>query len=466
MSITINLVFLLSVVLKGIGAVLEILLQISITKMIGLDGYGSYSAWINGADLVFWCLFSGMIKCNIYYLSREKATLSAFKKKFYLRYVIPVLIVACVIMFIADKPTYYILIGVILAETVVMDRSSVLLARGRYFRSLTGEYVLGRLILLAGVLILGLTGHLSLELAVMLYFIQFVGIFLFLRSKGSSNDLKDVSSKVSLNKLGQYQRADIMQSMIGQMPVILQYFFVGAYEAGVVSIVLLVKKLINFISGPTAKIFLPEFSKLYLAGEKDKLKSCFSMIMRVQMLFVGPLSVALIGYPQVILRILAEEMMAQTTIFAGCSMVFLFAATLGPCGGLMQMIDHEKMDNVCREAAILLMITIFVVMCGNPLFALYGLCVQTFIEAFSKFIFVCRWLGGMPVHINTYFSWWILPVICICISYLLNLNHSAEMMIIMAGGVFLVRILLELRADDSFLNELLKKTKEEAKHES
>ena len=37
-----NLIFLLSVILKGLGAVLEILLQILITDHLGVDGYGTY----------------------------------------------------------------------------------------------------------------------------------------------------------------------------------------------------------------------------------------------------------------------------------------------------------------------------------------------------------------------------------------------------------------------------------------
>ena len=65
---------------------------------------------------------------------------------------------------------------------------------------------------------------------------------------------KDISDEVSLKKWGSYQRADFFQAMIGQMPVLLQFFFSGAFEAGVVSIVLTVKKMINFIS---AGIFAP-----------------------------------------------------------------------------------------------------------------------------------------------------------------------------------------------------------------
>ena len=65
-SVNMNFIFILSVILKGIGAVLEIALQILLTKLIGLSGYGSYSTWISGADLLFWVFFSGLIKCNTF----------------------------------------------------------------------------------------------------------------------------------------------------------------------------------------------------------------------------------------------------------------------------------------------------------------------------------------------------------------------------------------------------------------
>ena len=150
-----------------------------------------------------------------------------------------------------------------------MDQSSTLLARGIYHTSLIGEYILGRLFLLLGVCFLGFTGHLDLGKTIVLYLVQYVLVFFFFLYRsmkcGAKSNKKDISDTVSIPKLLQYQRSDILQAMIGQLPVILQYFFVGAFEAGIVSIVLLVKKLINFVSGPTSKIFLPEFSRLYQA---------------------------------------------------------------------------------------------------------------------------------------------------------------------------------------------------------
>ena len=77
-----TLALILSIILKGIGAVLEILLQIFITRKIGVSGYGSYSTWINMADLIFWIFFSGIVKCNTFYLSGGNIAISSFKKKY------------------------------------------------------------------------------------------------------------------------------------------------------------------------------------------------------------------------------------------------------------------------------------------------------------------------------------------------------------------------------------------------
>ena len=78
-----------------------------------------------------------------------------------------------------------------------------------------------------------------------LYLVQYVLVFFFFLYRsmkcGTKSNKKDISDTVSIPKLLQYQRSDILQAMIGQLPVILQYFFVGAFEAGIVSIVLLVK---------------------------------------------------------------------------------------------------------------------------------------------------------------------------------------------------------------------------------
>ena len=459
-----NLIFLISILLKGVGAVLEILLQIVITRGIGVSGYGTYTTWINAADLIFWCLFSGIVKCNTFYLSGQQTSLRDFRHKYYMRYVIPATACICFAAWAGGRREYLVIAVIAFAEILMLDRSSCLLAEGRYISSLTGEYVFGRMFLLVSVFILQWTGKFSLNVTVLLYLIQYILVVVFFivvskkkRQKNLNKQIQHEEQKVSVRKLLQYQRADIMQAMIGQMPVILQYVLAGAFEAGVVGIVLLIKKLINFISGPAAKVFLPEFSRFYHRGDRDGLRDSFSAIMRIQMLFAGPLAVVLIGYPEVVLRILAEELIPYTGMFMGCSLIFIIAATLGPCGGLMQMTGNERMDNRCREMAVLLMILVFVFMRKDPLFALYGLGVQTLAESVSKYIFVCRWLQKAPVRFYTYLKWWILPAAAIGVSRLMHWQNSLVMMIAVAGIVFCVQLVRELKNEKGLRHMLQKR---------
>lgn len=454
-----SLVFLISVILKGLGALLEIALQILITRSLGVSGYGNYATWISTADLLFWACFSGLAKCNTYYLTIDNSSISEFKKKYYMRYVFPVLIfIALILIGVVKKPGYSAVLLITALELMVLDQSSTLIAKGKPKVSLVGEYVLGRLVLLISVTAASVLGHLTLNVLIILYIFQYLCVLLFFSINYARAKIKfqDISEEVEIKKWGLYQRGDLTQALIGQMPVVIQFLFAGAFEAGVVSIVLMIKKLINFISGPTSKIFLPEFSRLYRENRKDEIRTCFASIMRIQMLFVGPLAVVLIGYPRVVLRILAEELLTYSHLFMLCSAVFILGATLGPCGGVMQMTGKEKQDNHYREGAVLMMLLVMFLFRRDCLFVLYALCVQTTVEAVGKYIFVCRWMKKAPVSIGIYLSWWILPVAIIAVTYILHLQNSILAMIFGAGIVFAVGLFQEFRNEKGMLQRFIR----------
>lgn len=450
-----NLIFLLSVILKGLGALLEVLLQMLITDHIGVEGYGVYTTWINSADLIFWVCFSGLVKCNTFYLSGGKTTIRSFKQKFFLRYALPVLGAAAVLVILGGEKAFLFVPLITMLELLVLDRSSTLITRGQSVTSLVGEYVLGRLMLVLGVLVLGLTGNLSHMALMVLYVAQYglvIGFFLLRQQKGKL--YRDISGDVSLKKWSAYQRSDLMHSMIEQMPVVIQFFFSGAFEAGVVGVVMLVKKLINFISGPTAKIFLPEFSRLYHAGDFDRIRKVYGSIMRIQMLVVGPLAVVLLGFPRVILNILEEDLVSFYGLFMGCSVIFLLVATLGPCGGILQMTGHEKTDNRIRAGALAVMGAVLVLTRSDPWFVLYGLCSQVALEAVVKYIYICRWMKKAPTDLWTYIKWWILPGAAIGAAYALGVNDSFWMMALLAGTVFALSGLREWKdPENAFLRK-------------
>lgn len=455
-----NYIFLISIVLKGIGAVLEVLLQILITRKLGVAEYGLYSTWINAADLIFWIFFSGLVKCNTFYISDKNTSIKKFRWKYYLRYVFPVIVLTSVISIIFGGRFYILVSCITVLELLVMDNSSEMIACGQATNAIIGEYVLGRLFLLIGAAVLMYTGHLNFYALIVLYLVQYICILFFFAVRKRKEDLYDVSEQISIKKWGIYQKADILQAMIGQMPIVLQYFFGGAFEAGVVSIVMLVKKLVNFISGPTAKIFLPEFSKFYHEGKKEKIRNSFESIMRMQMLFVSPMAVVLIGFPDVVLSILAKELLVYKNLFVLCSVVFLVAATLGPCGGLMQMTDNEKKDNDYREIAMVIMLLVMVLFSKDSLFVLYGLCIQTMVEAGGKYFFVCRWMEQAPVTMKQYIKWWCLPLAVIALAKILALKKSVTAMIFLSGMVFAVVFIQEWKNEKSAVRMIADRKKE------
>ena len=447
-----NLIFLFSVMLKGIGALLEVLLQILITGQLEVDGYGTYSAWINSADLIFWVLFSGIVKCNTFYLSGGRTTIRSFKLKYFFRYALPVLGAAVLGVTLGGRAMAAVVPVITMLELLVLDRSSTLITRGQSITSLVGEYVLGRATLVVGVVVLGWLDLLSHGALMALHVAQYllvIGFFLLRQRRG--NDLEDISGEVSLQKWGAYQRSDLMHALIEQFPVVVQYIISDSFTTGVLSVVMLVKRLINFISGPTAKIFLPEFSRLYHAGENERIRAVYGSIMRIQMLVVGPLAVVLLAFPRVILGILAKDLVPFAGLFMGCSVVFLLVATLGPCGGILQMTGNEKTDNRIRAGALVIM-AIVVLTLRSKWSVLIGLCVQVAVEAAVKYFYICRWMKKAPTGLLTYTMWWLMPGAAIGLTYLLGANDSFLMMVLMAGAVFALSGLRELKdPENTFL---------------
>ena len=169
---------------------------------------------------------------------------------------------------------------------------------------------------------------------------------------------------------------------------------------------------------------------------------------------VGPLAVVLLGFPRVILGILAEELIVYDGLFMACAFIFLLVATLGPCGGIMQMTGNEKIDNRIRAVALAVMAVVMVLTWSDPWFMLYGLCTQIALEAVAKYIYICRWMKRAPVGFGTYLKWWLPPAGAVAAAYLLQYNDSFLMMLIFAGMVFVYRGILELKnAENTFLRK-------------
>ncbi len=409
-----------SVVLKGIGAALEIVVQVFITRSMGVAGYGDYSFYISAADLVFWFLFSGIIKCNVYYLSDGATTLSSFKKKYYGFFVAPIFILFAIAAILFGSVLFLLADLILIAHVFLFDWSSQFLARGKYSVSLSGEYIIGRLVLMVLVIVLHFAHAMTIETLLIAYLLQIimVDVFFLIKRKTLPISQKTLNEPhVSLQKLWRFQETDIVTSLIGQAPVILQYIVTDAFSAGLVSIVALIRKVVNFFSGPTAKVFLPEFAKLSKEGNKEKVKEFYQAIVRIQMLFVSVMAVLLLGCPKLVLSVFSPDLEAYTGVFQLVSFVFLLTASMGPAGGLLQMSGHEKAVSYVKYIAAAVMIAIWFLLSSVDLFVLYGICAELLIETVIYYVLVCKFFSGLPVPVVTYIRIWVPSLLTVIILF-------------------------------------------------
>ncbi len=409
-----NIVFamILSIGIKSISAIVEIVIQMVITNGIGVSEYGNYTFLVSLIEGAYFLLFSGSIKLNTFYLSTPFASLSSFKRKYIRCFVTPIIIVI-IVTFAIMKNSYGILAGIILyIYYFAFDVSSVFFSRGKQLPALLGEYLFGRIILLLGMLMAIKMNIATGFVLFSLYGLQFITMLLWFALYKKKLKVGTTEVDVPIKKLIEYQMSDVANSFINYSPTILQYIIGGAFSAGFMGIISIVKRLINFISGPTAKVFLPEFSKLYKSGQQKKLEQSYLMIVRVQMIFIGTIGTVLIGFPHLILKMFSPELLQYSAVFTGAAFSLLFVAGIGPVTGMLQMTGCEKICNLNQWMSICVMIVVWAIFRKEPLFAVYGLCVQAVIEGILKYYSVCKGFEKNIVPIRNYVLLW-LPIVLV-----------------------------------------------------
>lgn len=407
-----NLMFamVLSVGIKAISAVVELAIQILLTNGIGVSAYGSYVFYIGLVEGTYFLLFSGSVKLNTFYLSTPCASLRNFKKKYVRCYLAPVVGLILTVSLLLRNP-YGVLAACILGVYYfAFDTSGVFFSRGYQLPGLLGEYLLGRLALLTGVLTV-LRLNLAHTLVLFsLYGTQFLIVLLWYSLHRKKLKPGSEEIQVPLRKLAEFQISDVASSLVSYSPTILQYLFGGAFTAGFSGIISVVRSFTNFISGPTEKVFLPSFSQLYKAGERQKLEQSYLMIVQIQMVFVGTIGAILLIFPRLFLSIFSPDLVQYADVFSGTAACLLLVSGMGPVTGMLQMTENEKICNRNQWTSIAVMVLVWIVLRREPLFAIYGICVQALVEGGLKYYSVCRWFGKSIIPVRKYILLW-LPVL-------------------------------------------------------
>ena len=202
----------LSIAIKAISAVVEIAIQMLITNGVGVSEYGNYTFFVSLIEGAYFVLFSGSIKLNTFYLSTPSSSLTDFKRKYTLHFVIPIIAII-IASFVIIRNPYGVLSGIILCiYYFAFDTSSMFFSRGHQLPALLGEYLLGRIGLLIGVFtaikLNATTGLILLGL----YGLQFVTMLVWFAPH--KNKLKSGTEeiRVPMRKLVEYQASDVANS--------------------------------------------------------------------------------------------------------------------------------------------------------------------------------------------------------------------------------------------------------------
>lgn len=394
----------LSMALKALGAVLEIAGQIVITRLGSVELFGEYSFNVAIAEMVCWVFFSGIVKVNAFYVANGY-DLRAWRRKYFLLFVFPVIIVLAAGFGLLWSAAAAVAVLAALGYAFQMNLSSIALGCRKYRVSLLGEYLVSRLVIVAGALVLAWTNRLTPMSVTVLYALGYVGsvaFFLIVRSKVRQGDLELSSAqrKMLPRQTLTFQMTDVANGLVNQAPTIVQYLFAGAFQAGVLSVVLVTRKVISFVAGPTAKVYLPEFARLYGEGDFTGLKRVYSDIVILQMCFVLPICLVMVGASSEILSIYNPALAEYGSYMQFASLIFFVMVLFGPQGNFLSMTGKEHVEAWMKWASLAAMVVAMALTFGDPLFVMYGIAAQVLVDSFGKLYFVMRAVGGFPIGIR------------------------------------------------------------------
>ena len=406
----IGILVLFSLIVKCLGAILEIGSQAIISQLWSVSTYGTYAFFISLSEVFYSLFFSGIIKFNNYYIS-QGYDLQIFKKKYYLYYALPIsftLILASLVTHNSTVMFAFVAGFVCLCD---MDISSQLMSKGNYKPALVGEYCVGRAFLILIIFVLSIPKNKKINSLYIAYCLQFCVLFIYYFRKTRKvifHNEKKCLGKDVVPKYAVYQSTEIAHMIVMQTPIIVQYLFGGAFQAALISIVLVVRKTINFISGPASKLYQPEFAKRNAEKNKRGLIETYEKITKVQLCFMLPIFAFLLTSPELILYVFNSELLSYGWLVKSTSLVFLSMVIFGPLSNLLPMVGKEKIDTIINWTSVLIMYFVMVLLHDNQYFVVIGFCAQIlYVNLFKLIVFILT-MKCFPMSIKYYLQFLII----------------------------------------------------------
>lgn len=446
-----------SLVVKFFGALIEIISQSSISQLWGVEAYGTYSFYVSIVEIIYFIFFSGLVKFNNYYIPQKKFV-GDFKKKYYLYYVMSVSVIGLIGSIIGKREVIFFACLSSIAYTCAMDISSTLMSYGNYKLTLIGEYVIGKLTLIGFILLLHNISKLDMAFLYIAYGLQFIIVLIFylptkIKIKENLNEKNAINFKEAIKKYFIFQSAECSHIVIVQTPVIVQYIFNGAYETALISIVLIIRKVINFIAGPTSKLYQPEFSKRHAKGDKEGLALVYAQITRLQLCFMTPVFTFLLAAPDWVLKIFSKDLIGYTVLVQWTSVVFLFSIVFGPLSNFLFMTGNEKGVTLINWLSVFVLYGVMFLFKTNSYFVVIGFCAEIIFSVIGRLILYVLYMRKIPMPVSDYIKLFLITIFSIVVVHVLPGN--IVYVIGVCGIQFIINFLLVLPKEES--KELMSK---------
>lgn len=412
-------------------------------------------------EILYFSFFSGMTKLNIYY-GAQKIDIIEFKKRYIIRFVLPIVLVTTIFLYNSYSVNGILSSIILIGFITYMDMSSWLLSQKMYFVSQIGEYFIGRIFIFVSIIFL-LFNKIDIDITKLLivYLMQaliIVSFFSYILYKNFNISIKVIpKGVVDIKKLINFQESDFFLGIISYMPVLIQYFSLEAFNTGILAIYLTFNKVITFVSGPTAKVFLPRFSQYYMKGRIEDICRDFEQITKIQYIYLSLVSIICLYNLSYILSQIGEFSIFINPLLL-LIVLCIISTSLGPMGGLLQMIGCDGVEKKIKFISLLSFVIVLYITYGNQFFIFYGLMTQISIETLSYLIIIIIKIGKYPVVLSHYFQF-------ILIMFLLFIEHNIlkyfeinpNITIIIEALTILIIYIKKYKKDICNINKLLYK---------
>ena len=402
-----------------------------------------------------------MTKLNIYY-GAQKIDIIEFKKRYIIRFVLPIVLVTTIFLYNSYSVNGILSSIILIGFITYMDMSSWLLSQKMYFVSQIGEYFIGRIFIFVSIIFL-LFNKIDIDITKLLivYLMQaliIVSFFSYILYKNFNISIKVIpKGVVDIKKLINFQESDFFLGIISYMPVLIQYFSLEAFNTGILAIYLTFNKVITFVSGPTAKVFLPRFSQYYMKGRIEDICRDFEQITKIQYIYLSLVSIICLYNLSYILSQIGEFSIFINPLLL-LIVLCIISTSLGPMGGLLQMIGCDGVEKKIKFISLLSFVIVLYITYGNQFFIFYGLMTQISIETLSYLIIIIIKIGKYPVVLSHYFQF-------ILIMFLLFIEHNIlkyfeinpNITIIIEALTILIIYIKKYKKDICNINKLLYK---------